>query len=101
MPQLRFHIYTFVGSLAWYFALAYAGMKLGEKWHTDPRFEQAFHRFHLVVELDCGCVGLVCVVALEPRKGSERGMRRVLQAAAQHEDSSPRIELKSSAAKKG
>ena len=35
----------------WCFALAYAGMKLGEKWHTDPRFEQAFHRFHLVVEV--------------------------------------------------
>jgi len=26
-------------------------MKLGEKWHTDPRFEQAFHRFHLGVEI--------------------------------------------------
>jgi len=26
-------------------------MRLGEKWHTDPRFEQAFHRFHLVVEI--------------------------------------------------
>ncbi|MDE3062184.1 MAG: DedA family protein [Acidobacteriota bacterium] len=51
MPQLRFHIYTFVGSWPWCFALAYAGMKLGEKWHTDPRFEQAFHRFHLGVEV--------------------------------------------------
>jgi membrane protein DedA with SNARE-associated domain len=51
MPQLRFHIYTFVGSWPWCFALAYAGMKLGERWHTDPRFEQAFHRFHLVVEI--------------------------------------------------
>ena len=51
MPQLRFHIYTFLGSWPWCFGLAYAGMKLGEKWHTDPRFEQAFHRFHLVVEL--------------------------------------------------
>jgi membrane protein DedA with SNARE-associated domain len=51
MPQLRFHIYTFVGSWPWCFALAYAGMKLGEKWHTDPRFHDAFHRFHLVVEL--------------------------------------------------
>ena len=37
MPQVRFHIYTFVGSWPWCFALAYAGMKLGEKWHTDPR----------------------------------------------------------------
>jgi membrane protein DedA with SNARE-associated domain len=51
MPQLRFHIYTFIGSWPWCFALACAGMKLGEKWHTDPRFEQAFHRFHLAVEL--------------------------------------------------
>jgi membrane protein DedA with SNARE-associated domain len=51
MPQLRFHIYTFVGSWPWCFALAYAGMKLGEKWHTDPRFEQVFHRFHFAVEL--------------------------------------------------
>lgn len=51
MPRLRFHIYTTVGSLIWYFCLAWAGMKLGQKWHTDPRFEQAFHRFHLGVEL--------------------------------------------------
>jgi membrane protein DedA with SNARE-associated domain len=51
MPQLRFHIYTFVGSWPWCLALTYAGMKLGERWHTDPRFEQAFHRFHLVMEL--------------------------------------------------
>ncbi len=51
MPRLRFHIYTTVGSLIWYFSLAWAGMKLGEKWHTDPRLEEAFHRFHLVVEL--------------------------------------------------
>ena len=51
MPQFRFHLYTFVGSWPWCYALAYVGMKLGEKWHTDPRFEQAFHRFHLGVEL--------------------------------------------------
>jgi membrane protein DedA with SNARE-associated domain len=51
MPRLRFHIYTTAGSLVWYSCLAWAGMKLGEKWHTDPRLEQAFHRFHLAVEL--------------------------------------------------
>jgi membrane protein DedA with SNARE-associated domain len=51
MSQVRFHVYTFVGSWPWCFALAYVGMKLGERWHTDPRFEQWFHRFHLVVEL--------------------------------------------------
>jgi membrane protein DedA with SNARE-associated domain len=51
MSQVRFHIYTFVGSWPWCFVLAYVGMKLGEKWHSDPRFEQVFHRFHLFVEL--------------------------------------------------
>jgi membrane protein DedA with SNARE-associated domain len=51
MPRLRFHIYISVGSGLWCFFLAYVGMKLGEKWHTDPRFYQAFHRFHPVVEV--------------------------------------------------
>ncbi len=50
MPQLRFHIYTFVGSWPWCLVLAYAGMKLGQSWN-DPHspFHQLFHRFHTVV----------------------------------------------------
>ena len=51
MPQLRFHIYTFLGSWPWCYALAYAGMRLGYEWNTNPRFQAAFHRFHLGVEL--------------------------------------------------
>jgi membrane protein DedA with SNARE-associated domain len=51
MPRLRFHIYTTVGSWSWYLFLAYVGMKLGQAWQTDPRLHEAFHRFHLVVEL--------------------------------------------------
>jgi len=51
MPQLRFHIYTFIGSWPWCFGLAYVGMKLGEKWHTDPRLHEWFHRFHVVIEI--------------------------------------------------
>jgi membrane protein DedA with SNARE-associated domain len=51
MPQLRFHIYTFVGSWPWCFALAYVGKQLGDRWETDPRFHEWFHRFHMVVEL--------------------------------------------------
>lgn len=51
MPQLRFHIYTFVGSWPWCFVLAYVGMKLGQHWDTDPRFKAIFHRFHLGVEV--------------------------------------------------
>ncbi len=37
MPRLRFHVYTFVGSWPWCFALAWIGMKLGEHWDKDPR----------------------------------------------------------------
>ena len=51
MPRLRFHIYTTVGSLIWYFCLAWIGMKLGQAWNTDPRVQEIFHRFHLAVEL--------------------------------------------------
>lgn len=51
MNQLRFHLYTFIGSWPWCYALAWVGMKLGATWNTDPRFKETFHRFHLAVEL--------------------------------------------------
>jgi membrane protein DedA with SNARE-associated domain len=51
MNQLRFHIYTFIGSWPWCYALAWVGMKLGATWNTDPRFKAIFHRFHVAVEL--------------------------------------------------
>jgi membrane protein DedA with SNARE-associated domain len=51
MNQLRFHIYTFIGSWPWCYTLAWIGMKLGATWNTDPRFKAIFHRFHLAVEL--------------------------------------------------
>jgi membrane protein DedA with SNARE-associated domain len=51
MNKLRFHIYTFIGSWPWCYALAWVGMKLGASWNSDPRFRDVFHRFHLAVEL--------------------------------------------------
>jgi membrane protein DedA with SNARE-associated domain len=51
MNQVRFHIYTFIGSFPWCFALAYIGMKLGAHWDSDPRFKSIFHRFQLGVEV--------------------------------------------------
>jgi len=51
MNQVRFHIYTFVGSFPWCYALAYVGMKLGASFDTNPEFKAVFHRFHLAVEL--------------------------------------------------
>jgi membrane protein DedA with SNARE-associated domain len=51
MNQVRFHLYTFIGSWPWCFVLAYVGMKLGQQWDTNPAFKEAFHRFHLAVEV--------------------------------------------------
>jgi membrane protein DedA with SNARE-associated domain len=50
MNQVRFHVYTFIGSWPWCYALAFIGMKLGATFDSDPRFKQFFAHFHLVVE---------------------------------------------------
>jgi membrane protein DedA with SNARE-associated domain len=50
MNQVRFHVYTFIGSWPWCYALALIGMKLGDKFNSDPRFKQFFDRFHHAVE---------------------------------------------------
>ena len=49
MPRLKFHVYTFVGSWPWCFALAYVGMRLGEQWDKDPRIKMWFHRMDGVI----------------------------------------------------
>lgn len=58
MNVARFLIYTFVGSYPWCLALAWVGMKLGERWNQDQRLEAAFRRFDLAVG-----VALVAFVA--------------------------------------
>jgi len=49
MPQLRFHVYTFIGSWPWCWALAWVGMRLGERWDSDPRLKLWFHRFDAAI----------------------------------------------------
>lgn len=51
MPRGRFHLYTFVGSWPWCYALAYVGYVLGERWDTDPRLRHWLHRFDAVIVL--------------------------------------------------
>jgi membrane protein DedA with SNARE-associated domain len=46
MPRLRFHVYTFLGSWPWCFALAWFGMKLGQNWRELGKY---FHRFDIVI----------------------------------------------------
>jgi membrane protein DedA with SNARE-associated domain len=49
LPQLKFQVYTFIGSWPWCFALAFAGHQLGRKWDSDPRFHTLFQRFDWVI----------------------------------------------------
>ncbi len=49
MNMVKFVVFTFVGSYPWCYGLAWVGMKLGEKWDSDPRLEAAFHRFDLAI----------------------------------------------------
>ena len=51
MNQVKFHVYTFIGSWPWCYVLAWIGMKLGAQFQNDPRFKEVFHRFHLGVEI--------------------------------------------------
>ena len=57
MRLLPFHLYTFVGSWPFCFALAWIGRELGERWNSDPRLKAAFHQADLVI-------GLVLVAAV-------------------------------------
>ena len=49
MNRVRFHLYTFVGSWLWCLALAYVGMRLGERWDSDPRLKAWIHRFDFAI----------------------------------------------------
>jgi membrane protein DedA with SNARE-associated domain len=49
MPQVPFQLYTFLGSWPWCFALAYVGMKLGERWESDPRLREFMHQADAVI----------------------------------------------------
>ena len=48
MPRGRFHIYTFLGSWPWCFALAWFGMKLGQNWRELGKY---LHKFDAVILL--------------------------------------------------
>jgi len=73
MPQLRFHVYTFIGSWPWCFVLAYVGMKAGENWN-DPNslLHRILHKADFAIILLI-LVGLIWFVRthLKNRVGQE------------------------------
>lgn len=49
MNRVKFHLFTTLGSWPWCFGLAWAGMKLGKAWDSDPRLRAAFHSVEAVI----------------------------------------------------
>src|ERR1700693_4831436 len=75
MPRGRFHLYTFVGSWPWCLGLAWVGMKLGERWDSDPRLKMWFHRFDAVI----GGLLLVAIVGFVWSRWKHRVGRETIQ----------------------
>ncbi len=75
LPQLRFQIYTFIGSWPWCFGLAYIGYKLGKRWNSDPRLQAVMHRLDVLV-LGLIVLALCWYVWRHLRRGREEGARK-------------------------
>ena len=56
MPFARFAVFAVAGAWPWCFFLTWIGMKLGEKWNSDPRIKAAFHGADVIIV--AGAVGL-------------------------------------------
>jgi len=51
MPQLKFQVYTFLGSWLWCLVLAWVGFRLGQAWESNPLLRAVMHRLDLLVVL--------------------------------------------------
>ena len=49
MNQVRFHIYTFIGSWPFCYVLALIGKHMGAAWNNDPALKAVMHKLDLVV----------------------------------------------------
>lgn len=67
MNQVRFHLYTFLGSLPWCLGLAWLGLQFGE--HYDKIIRPYFHKFDLVI----GVVILAAVIWFVANRWRELG----------------------------
>ena len=71
MNMPRFIVYTFVGSLPWCWALAWAGMKLGEQWRSLRSY---FHGAdYIIVAVILLGLALYIYHHLKPENNSEEG----------------------------
>ncbi|WP_174291763.1 DedA family protein [Sphingomonas bacterium] len=76
MRLVPFHLYTFLGSWPWCFALAWVGMTLGDRWNSDPRLKAWFHR------ADAAVAAVLVVGAVLYIGHRVRGLNRTANAPA-------------------
>ena len=67
MKLVPFHLYTFVGSWPWCFGLAWVGMKLGDRWDSDPPREGCVPSRRLGDRADPGGAGRLLYLASRAR----------------------------------
>ena len=70
MRLVPFHVYTFLGSWPWCFGLAWVGMRLGDRWNSDPALKAWFHR------ADAGIAAVLAALVLGYLWHRLRGTRR-------------------------
>jgi membrane protein DedA with SNARE-associated domain len=76
MNQLRFHIFTFIGSWPWCFGLAYIGHRLGQRWNDDPKLKATMHGLDgLVLVIIAGLVIFYVVTRVRHARGEGRQFR--------------------------
>ena len=82
MNRVKFHLYTFVGSLPWCLGLAWVGQRLGAELlkETSP-LKHFMHRFDLAIG---GAIILAGIIFIRSRIKTLRAYREADKAAAGH-----------------
>jgi membrane protein DedA with SNARE-associated domain len=70
MRLLPFHVYTFIGSFIWCFALAWIGAQLGRAWDSSPALHAWMRRLDIVA-LVLAAIALVWFIATHWRRALE------------------------------
>jgi membrane protein DedA with SNARE-associated domain len=79
MPFGKFTVYTFLGCLPWSFALAWAGLLLGENWETFLRYGRPIS--YAIAGLSVALIGWWVWRRLRARRAASVAVDRALDAA--------------------
>lgn len=95
MNRTKFHLYTFVGSLPWCYALGYVGQRLGQELMSDDSpLKHFMHKFDAAI---AGVIILAAVIFIRSRLKTLKAMR---EEDAKKKDDAPKKADKSEKAEK-